>query len=72
MQGGGGFNVVDLGEDVDSSSQFAAFGGLGAKVPAGDQFAVRLEGNLLRAFETDDRFGYWGIQGVIGFSFFTQ
>lgn len=71
VHGGGAFNVIDLDGD-ESDTQFGVFGGLGAKVPVADQLALRFEGNGLRAFESDDRFGFWGLQGVIGISFFTR
>jgi len=71
LHGGGAMNVVDFDGDA-SDTQFAAFAGVGAKIPVANRLAIRLEGNGLRAFESDDRFAFWGLQGVFGVSFFTE
>jgi hypothetical protein len=69
LQGGVAFSTLSNG---GSHTQFRLGGSGGIKLPAGDQFAVRLEAGVNRAFETDDMFGMWNIFGGFGFSFFTR
>jgi hypothetical protein len=48
LRGGIGMKLVD-----DESSQTVISGGLGLKIPAGERFAVRMEGSLAKAFEDE-------------------
>jgi hypothetical protein len=70
LQAGGGLNLIDFEDESDA--QFRVGGGLGVKIPAGDRFAVRLEADYFRSFESDLRYGTNTILGLIGFSFFTS
>ncbi len=70
FQVGGGLDYVNV-EDFDDV-QFGVGAGVGGKIPAGDRFAVRIEANYLRGFESDNRFAANIIQALVGFSFFTR
>ena len=67
---GGGLDYFNV-EGFDDI-QFGVGAGVGGKIPAGDRFAVRIEANYLRGFESDGRFAANIIQGLVGFSFFTR
>jgi hypothetical protein len=67
---GGSLDLIDIGDASDA--QFGAGALFGVKLPAGDQFAVRLEAQYVRAFESDDRLGSNIIGALVGFSFFTK
>lgn len=70
FRAGGGLSFVDVFDENDT--QFGALGGIGVKLPAGDQFAVRIEGNFGRTFASSDRTAASTIQILVGFSFFTE
>jgi hypothetical protein len=61
-----GISVVDAFDE--SETQFSFGGGIGVRVPQGNRFALRLEGQYTRNFETDVN----NVQALIGFSFFTR
>lgn len=67
---GGGLDLIDVGDASDT--QFGIGGALGVKLPVGDQFAVRLEADYVRGFESDDRLGTHNLAALVGFSFFTS
>ncbi len=67
---GGTLDLIDFGDASDT--QFGAGALFGVKLPAGNQFAVRLEAQYVRAFESDDRLGASNIGAFVGFSFFTK
>ena len=70
FQVGGGLDYVNIAgfDDV----QFGVGAGVGGKFPVDENFAVRIEADYLRGFESDNRFAANIIQALIGFSFFTN
>lgn len=71
LRGGVGMRLQDEGSS-DSISQKMLSGGLGVKIPAGERFAVRMEGSLAKAFEneTDGVPAITILAARVGFSFF--
>lgn len=61
-----------LSADDESDTQWVFGGGVGVKLPVADQLAVRLEGGVRRAFESDDRLGATNLAALVGLSFFTK
>ena len=67
---GGGFDLIDI--ESESDTQWGVGGGIGVKIPVGSRFAMRIEGDYIRAFESDHFTSAHVILGLIGFSFFTN
>lgn len=65
---GGGLRLVREGgpEGSDTATQWQAGGGVGIKLPVSEAAFVRLEGNLDRAFESDDLLGSTNIGLRVG------
>lgn len=74
VQAAGTFSWLDVSGDFvdESATQFGLGTGLGAKLPAGDRFAVRLEAAFAHLFETEDQVGSNNIGLGVGVSFFTR
>ena len=66
---GGG--VVLVNSDLPASTQFSAGVALGVRIPAGDRFAVRLQGGVDKNFE-GDFIASTDVGAKIGLSFFTR
>jgi hypothetical protein len=70
FQVGGGFDYLNIAGFSDV--QFGVGAGVGGKFPVGDDFAVRVEADYIRGFESDNFVAAHTIQALIGFSFFTN
>lgn len=64
--------MARVGGGGESLSQFQAGIGIGAKLPASNRLALRLEASLGRAFENDDLPSSTNLGLLVGLSFFTR
>ena len=55
-----------------TQTQFSAGGGIGVKIPAGKDFAARLEAVFTHGFSSNSFSGGNAVGALIGFSFFTH
>lgn len=65
------FEEDALGIDV-SDTQFLLGGGVGVRLPQSEQFGLRLEAQVVHAFESDALAGSTAIRGLFGVSFWTR
>lgn len=61
-----GISVVEVFDETETELSFGA--GVGVRIPQGDRFALRVEGQYTRNFETDVN----SVLALVGFSFFTR
>lgn len=65
-----GFSFIDAGDG--SATQFLLGAGIGWRIPQGDRFGFRIEGQYVHGFESDDAFGSDQIRALLGVSFRTR
>lgn len=66
-----GAGLVNIGLDQTTTQGNVRVGG-GVKLPGGERWAVRLQGVVSRAFETDDLPSYWDVSLRAGVSLFSR